>query len=61
MANIADTVLANAAAIAALDAKVSALSTPTVDLSTVAKADALAAVAADVKDIDSKVTPTPVA
>lgn len=51
MANLADNIVA-------LQVAVAALQTPTVDLSTVAKADALAAVAQDVTDIKAQVTPT---
>ena len=58
MANIADNVVALQAAVAALDAKVSALSTGggTVDLTPVT--NAVAAVQTTVNDIDQKLTPT---
>lgn len=65
MANIADDVIAIKATVDTLVGvvnglvtQVAAIATPTVDLSTVAKADALAAVATQVADIDTKVTPT---
>lgn len=67
MANIADNVIALQAAVAALDAKVAGLGTPTVDFTPVttvidaavtqAKTD-IAAIKTVVDDIDSKITPT---
>lgn len=57
MANIADNVVALQAAVAALDAKVSAIAAPTVDLTPALTA--VAGVKADTAAILADLTPTP--